>query len=440
MIWSKLNLWQISIEFLSKLGSAQPKYVLPNFYNLNPKVKIFGFNRRDYSTAAPSDKYFNINDIDNNNFIIFDSLEQACELIKYQYLGVSGVYKLTNKNDLSRMYIGSSNNLARRMEEYNKLSKGLRNPQSSGELEISKTPALQWNLEFIYITTPQLSLVYEQYAIIKFKPTINKNFKVIPRVNPQWGNELGNAISVIKNLLSLFTLNSEGYNRLYVFLQTYKKANNLKFGPEDMDNKYYCFLVFVYDIYSPYKDPLVYSSINRALKGLQISYSTLLNYISNNYIYKSNFILSFEPIAIVDFSLKNCEQGLLVTVGREKYINKPLGDNQIRKHIKVYNQDLELLTEFKSGREMAKYFQIDGKVARAAIAKGEYQDFLLIVKEVSNRKVIYVFDMNTHELIEQLNNMTIALKYAKVNFYTLKSLIESGNSYQGKIYSFKDKI
>jgi predicted GIY-YIG superfamily endonuclease len=57
-------------------------------------------------------------------------------------LGVSGVYKLTNKNDSGRFYIGSSNNLARRMEEYNKLTKGLRNPYSSSELEISKTSAL----------------------------------------------------------------------------------------------------------------------------------------------------------------------------------------------------------------------------------------------------------------------------------------------------------
>ena len=79
---------------------------------------------------------------------------------------------------------------------------------------------------------------------------------------------------------------------------------------------------------------------------------------------------------------------------------------------------------------MAKYFQIDGKVARAAIAKGEYQDFLLIVKNVSNRKAIYVFDSNTHELIDTINSVSRALKYVKVNFYTLKNLIESGSSYQ----------
>ena len=89
---------------------------------------------------------------------------------------------------------------------------------------------------------------------------------------------------------------------------------------------------------------------------------------------------------------------------------------------------------------MARYFRIDGKVARAAIAKGEYQDFLLISREVSNRKAIYVFDSDTHELIGQLSSVTRAMKYAKVNFYTLKSLVESGNSHEGKIYSYKDKL
>jgi hypothetical protein len=59
-------------------------------------------------------------------------------------------------------YIGSSNNLARRLEEYYKLTKGLRNPKSSSELEISNTSAEKWSLEILYITAPQLSLVFEQ--------------------------------------------------------------------------------------------------------------------------------------------------------------------------------------------------------------------------------------------------------------------------------------
>ena len=169
------------------------------------------------------------------------------------------------------------------MEEYIKLTKGLRNPHSSSELEISKTLALDWSLEILYITTPQLSLVYEQYAIIVFKPTINSNYKVIPRVNPQWGNNLDHAISVIEELLSLFIVGSEGYNRFLVFLKSFQIANNLNYEVEFVDSKYYCSLVFVYDINSLNKDPIVYSSINRALKGLQISYGILLDYINNKY-------------------------------------------------------------------------------------------------------------------------------------------------------------
>nr|QID02911.1 hypothetical protein [Orbilia oligospora] len=263
MIWSICFMQLISNDSLSRLGSS--KSFLPSAYSLSPKIKKLGSFSRPYSTYSV--KSYNINEIDNNKSISFNSLEQGCEEIKFKYIGVSGVYKLTNKNDPGRFYIGSSVNLARRMEEYNKLTKGLRNPRSLSELEISKASALEWNLEFLYITVPQLSLVYEQYAIIKLKPTINNNLKVIPRVNPQWGN-LDNAISVIEKLLSLFVVGSEGYNRLYVFLQTFKKANNLKYELEDIDNKYYCFLVFMYDINSPYKDPIIYSSINRALKGL----------------------------------------------------------------------------------------------------------------------------------------------------------------------------
>ena len=89
---------------------------------------------------------------------------------------------------------------------------------------------------------------------------------------------------------------------------------------------------------------------------------------------------------------------------------------------------------------MARYFHIDGKVARTAIAKGEYKDFLLIYKEISYRKSIYVFDSNSQELLEELKSISKALKYVKVNYYTLKSLIDSGNSYNGKIYSYKDKL
>lgn len=424
MIWSNNYWWLISTDNLSNLDS--PKNFSSSSYSLSLKVKKLAtiLPKRCYSTNSIHQTLCDVDSIDNNESIKFDSLEDACEQIKYKFLGVSGVYKLTSKNNSSRFYIGSSSNLARRMEEYNKLTKGLRNPHSASELEISQNSALDWSLEFIYITTPQTSLVFEQYAILKFKPTINSNYNVTPRVNPQWGN-LDNAILTVEKLLSLFSKDSVGYRRLAIFLKTLKTANSLTFDSEDLDSKYYCFLIFAYDVNSPNKDPIVYSSINRAMQGLQISYSSLLSYINNKYLYKSSIILSFEPLSVENFF---------------EYTEKPTGDNQLRKYIVVYNQDNEVIIEFKSGREMAKYFKIDGKVARAAIAQGEYQDFLLISREVSNRKTIYVFDNNSHELLAELKSVTKAMKYAKVNFYTLKSLIESGNSHDGKIYSYKDKL
>lgn len=261
--------------------------------------------------------------------------------------------------------------------------------------------------------------------MLRFKPTINSNLSVIPRINAQWGNNLNNAIATIEKLLSLFTVGSHGYNRINVFLKTFKLANGLDYTPEDADNQYYCFLVFVYSITSPHKRPIVYSSINRALKGLQISYSTLLDYINNKYLFNSNLVLSFESLVEEDFV---------------EYKEKPTADNQLRKHVIVYNLDNELVTGFKSGREMARYFQIDGKVARAPIAKGEYMEFFLVCKDVSFIKTIYVFYSNTKEILAKFLGVSKALKYAKVHFYTLKSLIEQGNSYNGKIYSYKDNI
>jgi hypothetical protein len=39
----------------------------------------------------------------------------------------------------------------------------------------------------------------------------------------------------------------------------------------------------------------------------------------------------------------------------EKYTEKPVGDNQLRKHVAVYNLYNEIVTEFKSSREMARF-------------------------------------------------------------------------------------
>lgn len=376
------------------------------------------FNKNSTNGNKPS------NDI-NKKGIRFDSLESGYEQIKYTYIGVAGVYKLTNKQDSGRFYIGSSVNLARRLGEYMNLINGIRAPQSNTEVEISKTSASNWSLEILYITSPQASLVYEQYALIKFKPTMNRYLSIVPRINPQWGGKLDEAISKIKEFLSLFEKDSFGYNRFNVFLKTFTIANGLKYTVEDTDSKNYSFLVFVYNKTFSHKDPIIYSSINNALKSLQISYGTLMECINNKYIYNNDLILSFEPLSLYNFG---------------EYSNKPEGDNQLRKNIIVFNEYNEPVFEFKSGREMARYFKIDGKVARAAIAKGEFQNFSLITKAVSYRKEVFVFDSETLEFICKLDSITEAQKYAKLGFYTLKKLIDKKESYAGKIYSYNKQI
>ena len=44
------------------------------------------------------------------------------------------------------------------------------------------------------------------------------------------------------------------------------------------------------------------------------------------------------------------------------------------------------------------------------------------------------------ELIINFDSVNKAMKYAKVHFYTLKNLIDSGTPYEGKIYSYSDKL
>ena len=122
---------------------------------MSPKEKNLGSFKRHYSTNSS-----NLLGVENNKPIVFDSLEQGCEQIKFKYLGVSGVYKLTNKNDPNSFYIGSSNNLARRMEEYNKLTKGLHQDIGFSTLKYSM---FNWIITDFYI---------------KIK---NKNIKIIPK-------------------------------------------------------------------------------------------------------------------------------------------------------------------------------------------------------------------------------------------------------------------
>jgi hypothetical protein len=178
------------------------------------------------------------------------------------------------------------------------------------------------------------------------------------------------AISQIKEFLLEFEKDSFGYSRFQKFLKSFMLVKDLKLDPTFSEDKHLSNLVFVYDKAFPEKEPIVYSSVNKAMKALLISHGTLMDYIANQYIFRNNLALSFEPISpevLAAFS------------------EKPVGDNLARREIIVFNENNELVYEFKSGREMARYFGIDGKVARSAILEGTYQNFTLVSKSVSYR-------------------------------------------------------
>jgi hypothetical protein len=366
------------------------------------------------------------NDNLGNISLEYKSLELAHESLKFYLIGVAGVYKLINSNDPSRFYIGSSVNLSRRIQEYIYLTNGIRRPHSSSEVEISNTPASNWIFVILEFTIPQLALVNEQYALIKFKPTINKYLTVVPRINPQW-DDLNLSIRKIEDgvaRVSLFDEDSFGYVRFNTFLKAYTIAKilNNKFEITqatcgEVDN-YYNHLVFVYDNNDHNKTPIVYSSINKALKSLSISYSTLIDCVTNKYFFKKNLILSFEPLVkFYDYDIK------------------PEGDNQLRKTLLLF-KDTELVFEFKSEREMARHFKIDAKLARSAISKGAFEEFTLICKLISYRKKVFVFESKTLNFITEIKSINLAMTYAKVNFYTMKSLLETNKEHNGKIYSY----
>lgn len=184
-------------------------------------------------------------------------------------------------------------------------------------------------------------------------------------------------------------------------------------------------MVYVYTQNVPNKTPIIYSSINKAMKALGISYGILLECINNKHIYKDNLALSFEPLLIEDLS---------------NYTKKPAADSQIRNNLIFFNEEGEPGFEFQSGREMARFFNIDAKKARTLIKKGAYLNFTIVNKPVYFRKEVFVFDSQTYKLVTRLDSITSALNYAKVGFYTMKHLLQTNEAYNGQIFSYNKTL
>lgn len=124
-------------------------------------------------------------------------------------------------------------------------------------------------------------------------------------------------------------------------------------------------------------EPIVYSSVNKAIKALLISHGTLMDYIANQYIFQNNRPSIRRSVIIWTYFTTPPPDDSSGEENLAAFSDKPVGDNQARKEIIVFNEDNEPVYEFKSGIEMARYF-------------GIYQNFTLVAKSVSYRQEILV--------------------------------------------------
>ena len=360
----------------------------------------------------------------------FDNLIDGFNYFK-TLAGIAGVYMLINKNNTDRFYIGSSVDLSRRIKEYKDLVDGVSKPISSSQKEIAQTNANDWRLIIIKTTLPQLALIYEQLAIILLKPTINATTKVIPRIFNQWNN-LIEAINLITIFRDSFKPNSFGYARFSYFLIVFKSALDFRQNPNynELINQHsstrysnYSTLIWCYDLTkaNAIAVPLIFSSINKTLKSLSISHSTLIESLQLKYLVNNSLALSLSPLTLDELAT---------------FKIKDKANHLMRKLIQLYNEELELIHEFKSMREMARFFGVNFKLIAAATKIGQFRNYHLIVKPYSFNKPVYVYDAVTHNLIIKLNSINAAMKYSHCSFYTLIKLIETGSVHNGKIFSY----
>lgn len=200
--------------------------------------------------------YFKDFPISDDLSLEHDSLEFCYNKNKTNWDGVAGVYKLTNKINPNRFYIGSSVNLGRRFLEYINIINGVRKSNSSTELELSKSKIHEWKLEILYTGPPQLSLIHEQLFIIEHKPTMNKYYSVVPRVNIRWKN-IDLAINLLEKLLKRFDKNSFGYKRFIKFLTVFKYVKESHIIDDDLEGNYLNTCIYVYNINNPNLRPVI---------------------------------------------------------------------------------------------------------------------------------------------------------------------------------------
>lgn len=139
--------------------------------------------------------------------ITFTSLIKKVSYIKRMYKDVSGVYMLVSPS--GRLYIGSSVDLGRRMEEYYNILKGFRKPKTSAERELSQCSDV--NVVFLCFVPPVICLVEEQLAMFMFYPNMNTYLVAFPNFSHTHIQHGASAVDIAKQYRDYFPKESTEY-------------------------------------------------------------------------------------------------------------------------------------------------------------------------------------------------------------------------------------
>ena len=230
-------------------------------------------------------------------------------LIK-SYVGNSGVYMFINNKNPTYIYVGSSLNIGRRLNEYKEVLLGVRKPTNLFTELFAKDRnnlGASWATLILTLCHPTEIRLYEQLAIYLFNPKLNhiKNISVTTRYTT---DDLNISIKTANIIQNLFAENDPKHIKFKQMKEDLINMSNAYTTAKN--NKFYLELnsmrngqpVLVYNINT---GELInyYSSSEKAKNFLKIKWKTLIESIEFKWIIKENLILSYNSISINDLQL-----------------------------------------------------------------------------------------------------------------------------------------
>lgn len=190
------------------------------------------------------------------------------------YTGNSGIYYFINNENPNLSYIGSSNNLGRRLEEYWRVMRGVKKANNPFTKFLNKNS--NWSVVILDLCHPSELRLYEQLAIYLFNPSLNISFNIYP-ISQHKTYDFSKAFKLVNELLAQFTEGHYMYSRFLDMRSDIIKAKSVldltnESGVSTFSTKGGKPII----VYEFSKGNIInyFSSINIAMKVLGVKYQT----------------------------------------------------------------------------------------------------------------------------------------------------------------------